>query len=88
MQAGSIAGFKYFDCKGVRGIRIKVRGYCKGDFLVSTTHDGAVLARIPVVYTNVWVEYSAELSVPDGVHALYFRYEGEGRASFLSFTLV
>ena len=88
MMDGAIAGFKYFDFKGSRGIRIRVRGYCRGAFLVSTTHDGPVLARISVDFTNVWTEYNADLSIPDGIHALYFRYEGEGRASLASFTLM
>jgi hypothetical protein len=87
MMDGAVAGFKYFDCRDVRGIRIRVRGYCRGDFVVSTSREGEAVARIPVDFTNVWTEYRAEARVADGVHALYFRYEGEGRASLASFAL-
>ena len=87
MKASATAGFKYFDCKGVKKVKIKVRGYCKGDFELRTSWDGPVLGRIPVVYSNVWKEYSADIKIPDGVHALYFTYTGEGSASLASFTL-
>lgn len=81
------AGFKYFDCHRVTKVSIKVRGYCQGSFEVKTTWDGPALAEIPVGFTNVWKEYSTELILPDGVHALYFTYKGMGSASLASFTL-
>jgi arabinoxylan arabinofuranohydrolase len=81
------AGFKYFDCSGIRKVKIKVRGYCKGDFEVRTAWDGEALGRITVAFTNIWTEYSADISVPDGIQALYFVYVGEGIASLASFTL-
>lgn len=87
MMCGAVAGFKYFKFEGIREIRIRVRGYCRGEFIVSTTSDGSVAARIPVDFTNVWTEYRSTLNIPDGVRALYFRYEGEGRASFASFAM-
>ena len=53
-----------------------------------TKWDGEVLARIPVVYTNVWEDYEADIEMPDGVQALYFTYRGQGKASLLSFALL
>jgi len=87
MKASATAGFKYFDCKGVKRIKIKVRGYCSGDFEVKTSWDGEALGKIPVVFSNVWKEYSQEITIPDGLHALYFTYTGQGSAGFASFTL-
>lgn len=87
MKASATAGFKYFDCKGINKIKIKVRGYCKGDFEVKTSWNGEVLGRISVVFSNVWKEYSSNIKIPDGVHSLYFTYTGEGSASLASFTL-
>lgn len=87
MKKTATAGFKYFDCKGVRKVKIKVRGYCRGDFEVKTVWDGPALGKIGVEYTNVWQEYSADIAIPDGTHALYFTYTGEGNADFASFTL-
>lgn len=81
------AGFKYFDCRDVKRIKIKVRGYANGTFYVKTSWNGPVLAQIPVNYTNVWEEYSSALEIEDGVHAIYLAYTGGGNASLLSFTL-
>ena len=64
-----------------------MRGYCKGEFHVKTAWDGPSLGSIPVVFSNIWKEYSAEIAIPDGVHALYFEYQGEGGASLASFKL-
>ena len=87
MRDGANAGFKYFDCKGVKRVSIRVRGYCKGEFHVKTAWDGPSLGSIPVVFSNIWKEYTAEIAIPDGVHALYFEYQGSGGASLASFKL-
>ena len=87
MRDGAHAGFKYFACEGISRVSIRVRGYCKGAFGVKTAWDGPVLGWIPVGFSNVWKEYSADIRIPDGVQALYFVYQGEGGASLASFTL-
>ena len=87
MKASATAGFKYFDCKGIGKVKIKVRGYCRGDFEVKTSWDGTALGKISVDFTNVWKEYSADIAIPDGIQALYFTYTGHGSASLASFTL-
>ena len=88
MKDTATAGFKYFDCHGVTEIRIKTRGYGAGVFEVRTAWDGEVLARIRVEDTNVWEEYAAPVSIPDGKQAIYLTYRGERNASLLSFTLL
>jgi len=80
-------GFKYFDCRNVKEISIKVRAYCNGVFEVRTAWDGEVLATLPVANSNVWEEYTTAFPVEDGVHALYFTYKGTGNPQFKSFTL-
>lgn len=87
MKDSATAGFKYFDCKGINRVKIKVRGYCRGHFEVKTSWSGEVLGKIEVGFSNVWKEYSADISIPDGINALYFTYKGEGSASLASFTL-
>ncbi len=87
MKASATAGFKYYDCKGVKKVKIKVRGYCQGDFEVKTAWDGPALGKIQVGFTNVWKEYSAAIAIPDGIQALYFTFTGQGSASLASFTL-
>jgi len=86
MRDGAVAGFKYFDCAGVSKLTIKVRGD-SGAFDVTTAWDGPPLGRIPMKASNEWKTYSADISIPDGVHALYFKYVGTGRASLAAFTL-
>ena len=66
------AGFRYFDCRGVHRVSIRVRGYCKGAFCVRTAWNGPALGMIPVDFSNVWKEYTAEIAIPDGVQSLYF----------------
>ncbi len=87
MKESATAGFKYFDCKGIKKIKIKVRGYCKGKFEVKTSWDSEVLGNIPVEFSNIWKEYSSDIVIPDGVQALYFTYKGDGSASLGTFTL-
>jgi hypothetical protein len=87
MKDSATAGFKYFDCRGVQRVKIKVRGYCRGAFAVKTAWDGEALGTIPVVSSNIWREYAADIRIPDGVHAIYFTYTGGGSPSVASFTL-
>jgi hypothetical protein len=87
MKDSATAGFKYFDCKGIKKVKIKVRGYCSGEFILKTSWNGTALGKIPVVSSNIWKEHSADIVIPDGVHALYFTYTGTGGASLASFTL-
>ena len=87
MRDTATAGFKYFDCRGVKRVKIKARGYAKGVFEVKTSWDGPALGSIPVNFTNIWKEYEADIAIPDGVHALYFTYTGSGNAQLASFTL-
>lgn len=87
MKDSATAGFKYYDCKGIRRVKIKVRGYCNGAFEVKTSWDGEPLGQIPVVSANIWTEFGADIAIPDGVHALYFTFKGKGSAHFGSFTL-
>jgi len=87
MKASATAGFKYFDCRGVKKVKIKVRGYSKGDFEVKTSWNGEPLGKISIDFCNIWTEYSADIAIPDGIHALYFTYTGEGSVSLASFTL-
>jgi arabinoxylan arabinofuranohydrolase len=87
MLDSATAGFKYFHCEGVKRVKIRVRGYCRGSFQVKTAWDGPVLGEIPVMFTNVWKEYAADIAIPDGVQAIYLTYTGSGSAGLASFTL-
>lgn len=88
MKNLATAGFKYFDFRNIKSIKIKVRGYCKGTFEIRQRWDGEVLGRIDVGYSNVWKTYESKVNIEDGQGALYFTYVGQGSASFGSFTLL
>ncbi len=86
---GTTVGFKYFDCKGVKDIRITARGYMHGWVEVRTSWDGEVLGKIRIESWNIWHEFKAEqpIAIPDGVNAIYLTFRGGG-AHLKSFTLV
>ena len=81
------AGFKYFDMQGVKSITITTRGYSNGVFEIKTAWDGEVLAEIPIGYTNVWESATADINIPDGVHALYLKFRGQGSCHLKGFEL-
>ena len=87
MGNSATCGFKYFDMKGVCEIGLTVRGYCYGKYQIKTAWDGEVLAEIPLQSYNVWHEFRTPVAIPDGVHSLYFTYEGPGAAMLKGFTL-
>ena len=84
IKNGVTVGFRSFACKGVRGLRIRTRGYSKGDYLVKESWDGAALGRISVGFDNVWTAYEAAVAFPDGVRDLYLTFEGTGSGQLLS----
>ncbi|MBQ3762260.1 MAG: family 43 glycosylhydrolase [Clostridia bacterium] len=88
MTDGATAGFKYFDLRGVKAVSVRVMGYANGRVLVRTAPEGEACAEINVHYANVWYDAQAEAHLPDGVHALYFTFEGTGTLSFASFRLI
>ncbi len=82
------AGYKSFACENVRGIRLVARGYGAGVFEVRTSWDGEVLGRVAVDYANDWQSYAAPVDIPDGTHALYLTYRGDGNKGLRSFTFL
>ena len=88
MKDTATAGFKYFEFKGVKQIKLKVRGYARGEFEIKTSWDGPVIGKIEIGFSNVWKEYVRDIQIPDGVHPLYITFKGYGSASLASFTLL
>ena len=88
MRNTATAGFKYFDCQGVKRISVRTKGYAKGKLEIRTAWDGPVLGEAPIGYANVWRDTVAEVDIPDGVNALYFTFNGFGYLQFAAFTLL
>ena len=87
MHSGALAGFKYFDLQNPTTLSVFVKGTASGCMRVSLTPDGEPIAEIPVHCTKAYQAFSAAVQQVNGVHALYFRYEGSGYLDFKSFTL-
>ena len=69
MRNSATAGFKYSECKGIRRITVRTKGYATGRMVVRTAWDGEILGSIPIGYANVWHDTAADVTIPD---ELYF----------------
>lgn len=67
---------------------IRIRGYANGVVEVRTRWDGEVLATVPVSRANIWLDFSAPIALPEGVHSLFFTYRGTGSISLGGFELI
>lgn len=88
MRNTATAGFKYFECHGLKRISVRTKGYAKGKMEIRTAWDGPVLGEALIDYANVWHDTVAETDIPDGVNALYFTFNGTGYLQFAAFTLM
>lgn len=86
-QDGRGGGLPVFNCRGKKTVSVKMRCYAKEDGLVKTAWNGVALCWIPVAYMNDWTEGKAEVSIPDGIHALHVEFKGEGAVLIRSFRL-
>lgn len=88
MRDGAVAGFKYFDCRGVQSIAVAITGEAAGKFLVSIYPDfSEIAAEFPVMMDGVARMLEVFCNIPDGVHALYFQFCGTGAIDFMEFEL-
>ena len=87
MRDSATAGFRYFDCRGVRKISVRTKGYARGQMEIRTAWDGEALGAIPIGYANVWHDTEADIAVPNGVRSLYFTFSGQGHLQFAGFEL-
>lgn len=86
LRNGAVAGYKYFRMHGLTRIGVVVRG-SGGKVKISDTLRGKPLATIGIRPSKKWQFFGTDISMADGVHALYFEYEGSGKIDFLSFEL-
>ena len=80
-------GFRFFDCKDIKEITVTTRGYNTGAFEVRLSWDGEPFGIIPIVSSNVWEKFTADVTIPNGVQSLYFVYKGRNAATLGSFEL-
>ena len=87
MRSSATAGFRYFDCRGLKSVTVRTKGYARGKMEIRTAWNGPAIGSVPIGYANVWHDETAEVSVPDGLTSFYFTFTGEGHLQFAGFTL-
>ncbi len=87
LMDGAVAGFKYFDLRGLTRVGVTVKAKEAAVLSVRTEPDGADIAEISIEPCRDWTEFSAAADAADGKAALYFIYHGKGALSFREFTL-
>ncbi len=87
VQNGMVAGFKYLDCKDVGTLTVTTRGYINGEFELRLSPDGEGCGCVRVHGSNIWQSFTADVDVPDGVHAIYLCFIGGGGGHLESFEL-
>ena len=90
ITSGGTVGFKCFEFDGsTREIKLWIRGNNTiGEFEVRTEIGGEILAKIPTVKHNFWESVSAPITIPAGVHSLFFTYRGANTISINGFELI
>lgn len=89
MKDGSTAGFKYFLFDSTIEMSVEVRGDGEGVMQVKTEPYGEIFGEIKISSIGAkWRIFSGEVSLPDGVRALYFTYKGTGSIDFRQFAII
>lgn len=87
MKDGATAGFKYFDFHGTKSVQIAVSGSGDGKVSIAVKPGGRSVCEIPVSLSGDINWFGANAEIPDGKHALYFTYHGQGQMDFHAFRL-
>ncbi|MBQ3795175.1 MAG: family 43 glycosylhydrolase [Butyrivibrio sp.] len=81
---GTVVGFKYFDYRDTSGITVTIRGG-SGVLKAFTDINGTEIGKIIISPSKGWQDIMMEISVDDGIHALFLLYEGDEKIDFLCF---
>ena len=76
---GAMAGFKYFDIKGLKRIGVTVCGKAEGVMQVKCEPFGAAVAEIEIHPSADERTFYGDYKGDDGVKALYFTFLGKGK---------
>lgn len=76
LKKGTVVGFRFFDCRNVRRMSVTTRGWASGKVEIRLdSPTGALAGTIATKRTNVWTTFEGDVSIPDGVHELYFVFD-------------
>lgn len=88
IKDGTMTGYKSFAFYNLQKITLKLRGKAKGTIAVFTEDLTKPVGTLNVdIAADTWQDITGMVSVSNGPHDLYFRYEGEGALDFITFTL-
>jgi hypothetical protein len=91
MRNGSSATFKFFDCEEISKITIKVKSINDGNvvcmFRCADVDEEVATIVIQKKKSKIWTEFSADVSIPSGIYAIKFTYDGIKSMDLKSFTL-
>ncbi len=87
-KSGFHALYRYFDCKGVKKIRVRVRGTANGSLAVAVDEGTKAVGRIPLAPAKDWTWMEGSVEIPDGVQSLSFHYGGKGTFDMMEFEFV
>ncbi|MCR5508235.1 MAG: family 43 glycosylhydrolase [Lachnospiraceae bacterium] len=93
IRDGVVAGFKYFDIKGLKSIAIRAKGYGRGRMEIYASRRDEpgkrkLIGSIPVTSRNNFTRYEGNVDIEDGIYALYFVFRGESNLHLLDFELI
>ena len=83
-------GYKYFAFKNVSEIALEIRGQFQGKVVVSNDEKGKDVTgeTFLALDNDMWQMKHVKVSFSDGVHALYFRFYGEGNLEMKRFSFL
>lgn len=87
LRKGTVMGFKYFDCQNTVLKSLTTRGSNLTNIEIATAWDGKAIATVNLAGSTEWRTHDVNVLLPDGVQAIYIRYNGLGRLSLKEFTL-
>jgi len=88
IKSSTTIGFKYFDCKSVKGLYIVGDGYCNGYFEVKLKIDGPVLGKIAMSSANIPTRFEGLFDIPDGINSIYLTWNNGDGPRFRSFGFI
>lgn len=88
LRMGATVGFKDFMLQGKTLVSVRAKADGEGNLLVKTEPKGSPVAQIAVAKAEQVVDLSADRPIlANGIHGLYFTYEGSGAVALHSFAL-
>lgn len=84
---GLVVGYKYFQMENLKKVTVKLRGSARGKLIVRTDPNGVAVGEIVVKANKDWQNFSGNVNVHPGKHALYLCFEGRGKLEILEITL-